>query len=245
MEQLIKAYQEGKSYKDLSIEFGISKVGIWRILKANGAVTRGSGVIKHLPNPFIAFNRESYYWLGYIIADGSIVHTKKYRNYTLHLYSKNIEVLNRYNEFMTNRCKIYLHTKSSNTYSARTSDKSLCEWLITVCNITPNKALTINPTLPITWDLLRGYFDGDGSIRLTKSKYEVKFTTGSKVWAERIKEFLAINNIYSVINVKGNAFDINIYRKTEVQKLFNYLYNDTTLYLQYKFHRFDALFGNK
>ena len=245
MLELINAYKEGLSYEEIAQQFNISKVTVWRKIKNSEITMRGSGTCVHLPNPFKSFNREAFYWLGYIMADGSITHSKNYRNYSLNLYSTNKDILDAYNNFMSGRCKVYLHTPSSNTYSARTCDKSLCDWLITICNITPNKAITLNPTLQINWDLLRGYFDGDGSIRLTDLRYEAKFTTGSKVWAYRIKEFLRINLIYSVVTEKGNAFDVNIYRKEEVKRLFTLMYKDTTLYLQYKYNRFDALFGNK
>lgn len=84
-------------------------------------------------------------------------------------------------------------------YGARLHSKSICNWLIEVCGIIPNKSLVVDPKLNITWDLLRGYFDGDGSIRLGGTRKESKFTTGSLIWAERISEFLLDNNIHNVI----------------------------------------------
>lgn len=245
MQEIIKEYQNGLSYKELALRFNISTTTVWRIIKSSNIKMKGSGSKPHLPNPFSSFSREANYWLGYIVADGSIVCSKGYRNYTLHLYSKNKDILIMYNNFMSNRCNINIHTKSSSTYSARTSDKQLCEWLINVCNITPNKALTLNPSLPITWDLLRGYFDGDGSVRMTGKHYEAKFTTGSKIWADRIKTFLEYYNINSVITEKGKAYDVNIYKKESVKLFYTFMYNDTNLYLQYKYARFDALFGDK
>jgi len=55
-------------------------------------------------------------------------------------------------------------------------------------NIPERKALVLNPIIDIDWDILHGYFDGDGCIRLSKAKhrwnrYEAKFTTGSEIWA--------------------------------------------------------------
>ena len=144
---------------------------------------------------------------------------------------------------MNGYCKFHIWV--NNVYGARVHNKVLCVWLVNVCNITPNKALNVNPTLPITWDLLRGYFDGDGSIRLKGYHGESKFTTSSKIWAERISKFLLDNNIYNVITIKGNAFDVNIYRKEDSKKLYENMYRDATIYLEYKHNRFVALFGNK
>ena len=116
------------------------------------------------------------------MADGTIQKNKQ--SATMTLFSIDQEVLNKYNAFTGNLCKITIH--SGKTYGARFHSKQICNWLINTCNITPNKSLTLNPTVPITWDLLRGYFDGDGCIRLRGYHAEAKFTTGSIIWAERI-----------------------------------------------------------
>lgn len=57
---------------------------------------RGSGNSKPpKQNPFETFSRESMYWLGYIIADGNITATRL--NATLVLFSKDREILEKYN----------------------------------------------------------------------------------------------------------------------------------------------------
>lgn len=211
-------------------------------MKKSGLKMRGSGNSKpQKVNPFIDFSPESLYWLGYIMADGTINMTK--RNYTLVLFSTNIKILQKFNIFMKNACKIHLWT--NNVYGARVHSKSLCNWLINTCNITPNKSKTLNPSIPINWHLLRGYFDGNGSIRLKGYHGESKFTTGSEIWSNRISEFLLNNNIHNVITRKGNAYDVNIYKLKDSKELYHRMYNNANIYLEYKYNRFVALFGNE
>ena len=237
MEEIIEMYKAGASYKEIAKGCNCSEYKVWTTVKKSG-----SGNSKpEKPNPLRTFSPEALYWLGYIIADGTIQYNK--RHATLVLFSTHKEILEKFNEFMCGNCKIQIWV--NNVYGARIHSKSICEWLINECDITPNKALTVNPNIDIDWDLLRGYFDGDGSVRLTGYHAESKFTTGSFIWANRISELLFENDIYNVITQKGNAYDVNIYRKSESEKLFRNLYKDATVYLEYKYNRFVALFGNE
>lgn len=241
--KIIELYQKGLSYKEIASIVKCSEYKIWYTLKKNNIKMRGSGNSKPQKiNPFVNLTSETLYWLGYICADGNIINTK--RNSTLVLYSKNIEILEKYNNFTGNICKISLWN-IQNVYGARLHSKMICEFLINSYNIVPNKSLILNPTLPITWDLLRGYFDGDGSIRLSRKSAECKFTTGSKIWAERISKFLILEGIENIIKQKGNAYDVTIYKKQFSKILFYKMYKNANIYLEYKYNRFVALFGDE
>ena len=243
MEKIIELYKSGVSYRDIAKECNCSEYKIWNQIKKHNIPLRGSGKSKPpKSNPFLNISKEGLYWLGYIMADGTIIYNN--RQYSLVLYSKNKEILEKYNSFMNNQCNIQIWNKQ-NVYGAKICSKSICKFLIDNYNITPNKSLTLNPNIEISWDLLRGYFDGDGSIRLQQTRCETKFTTGSMIWANRISEFLLKNDIFNVITNKGNAFDVNIYRKSESKKLYQNLYRDANIYLEYKYNRFVALFSNK
>lgn len=242
MDDIILLYNEGLSYKEIALKCKCSEYKIWSILKKSDVKMRGSGNSKPPRiNPFLSFSPEAMYWLGYIMADATLIINS--RQNTLVLFSTHRETLEKFNIFMNGFCKIHIWV--NNVYGARVHNKVLCTWLNDTCGVTPKKSLTLNPALPITWDLLRGYFDGDGSVRLQGYHGEAKFTTGSKIWAERISKFLLDNDIYNIITIKGNAFDVNIYRKEDSRKLYNKMYENATIYLEYKYNRFVALFGNK
>lgn len=197
--------------------------------------------IKNRENPFECMSSEAKYWIGYIFADGHLVYTN--RQYSISLFSKDENIMLRFKNFIGGKARIY--KRPSGIYQVIYNSKPVTKWFMETFNISQVKALTLDPSVELDWDIVHGYFDGDGSVRLDGTHYEAKFTTGSEVWANRLKEFLARYEIESVITPKGKAFDVNIYKKSSVALLFAYLYTTNTSRLEYKYQRFVALFGNK
>ena len=151
-----------------------------------------------------------------------------------------------FKEFFGDIVKRYSR-KNSNVMECAIHSKELCEYFINELNIVPNKGLVLNPNIDFNPNFLLGYFDGDGSIANSseeRTRYEAKFTSGSKVFINKIKEILDDQEIYSVIREKGNAFDLCIERKSESEKLYKYLYQYKPTCLSRKFNNFVALFGN-
>ena len=110
--------------------------------------------------------------------------------------------------------------------------------------------MVLNPSIDIDWDIIHGYFDGDGCVRMTKSRkkwkrYEAKFTTGSKIWAKRISQFLEKEGIRTHISIKGNAYDVNISNKASLYYLYTKMYASGTSKLEYKYDTFVALFSDE
>jgi hypothetical protein len=117
----------------------------------------------------------------------------------------------------------------------------LCIYLETL-NIIPNKGLILNPYVVLDKDFIRGYFDGDGSIR--KRLNECKITSGSKIFINRLSNHLMFLNIYHKIRIKGNAYDLCIERKSEAKKFLDYLYKDSKIYLDRKYQLYEAFVSN-
>lgn len=197
--------------------------------------------LKNYEIPFKLDEEESQYWLGYICADGNVQYSKKHRVYKVALFSMDKEIIDKFIEFMGGRCHYHLR-KQNGIHEAYINSKQLCEYLIEL-NITPNKGLTLNPNLPLTKDFLRGFFDGDGSIR--KDRKECKFTCGSKIFVRRICKILDDLDIFYKVRAKGNAEDICIERSASCETMLNYMYKDSSVYLERKYLQYVALFGNK
>jgi len=202
---------------------------------------KNKNYIKNWDNPFECMSSEAKYWIGYIFADGHIVYSN--RHYSISLFSKDLDIMKKFQEFLGEKAKLYI--RPTGIVQVIYNSKPVTEWFINKFNVSSRKALSLNPTIDLDWDIVHGYFDGDGCIRLTGTHYETKFTTGSKIWAERLQEFLKNYDIESTINKKGKAFDVNIYKKSSVAILYTYLYANNTSRLEYKYNRFVALFGNK
>jgi len=78
----------------------------------------------------------------------------------------------------------------------------------------------------------------------TRTRYECKITSGSKIFIDNISKILTDAGIYYIIRAKGNAYDISIERKEESRKFYQWLYSDKIWCLSRKLNTFVALFGN-
>ncbi len=202
--------------------------------------------IKNRENPFECMSPEAKYWIGYIFADGHLVYSKG--AYSISLYSKDKDIMLKFKNFIGDKAKMY--QRPTGMMQVIYNSKPVTKWFMSTFNIPERKALVLNPSIDIDWDLLHGYFDGDGSVRMTKqrhrwNRYEAKFTTGSEIWAKRINQFLEKEGIKSSIKIKGNAYDVNISGKASLYYLYTKMYASNTSRLEYKYNTFVALFSNE
>lgn len=197
--------------------------------------------IKNRENPFECMSPEAKYWIGYLFADGHFVYDN--RHYSISLFSKDEDILMKFKEFIGDKAKFY--RRPTGICQVIYNSKPVTKWFIDTFSVSNRKAFTLNPTIELDWDVVHGYFDGDGCIRLQNPHKEAKFTTGSLVWAQRLQEFLSKYEIESTIKQKGSAYDVNIYKASSVALLFANMYASNTSRLEYKYQRFVALFGNK
>ena len=194
-------------------------------------------------------NPETQYWLGFICADGNINYNLASYVYKVSLFSKDLEVIEKFTKYFGKDIVSTHIRKQNGIYEAYISSKELCEYFINVLNITPNKSLTLNPKIEYTSNFILGYFDGDGSIRNSNEKqirYECNITSGSLTFLEKIKEKLDEQNIYSIYYKHNdcNAYKIRIDRKEDSEKFYKWLYKDAVVCLSRKLKNFVALYGN-
>lgn len=202
--------------------------------------------IKNRENPFECMSSEAKYWLGYIFADGHLAYNG--RQYSISLFSKDRDIMERFRNFIGE--KAHLYVRPTGIIQVIYNSKPVTEWFVNTIGISSRKALTLNPNIAIDWNILHGYFDGDGSIRRDLNKgrflrYEMKFTTGSEIWKNRIVDFLNNEGVKTKVTRKGNAFDINIYNKVNLYYMYTHLYMNNTSKLEYKYNQFVALFSDK
>lgn len=126
-------------------------------------------------------------------------------------------------------------------YHATLISKDLQKWFSDTYNIEGDKRYSLNPTIDINWDILRGHFDGKGNAHRSGGW---TITSSSKVWIDKVHDFLSENNIYLSINEYKNCYKLNVWRKEESYKLIPKLYNTNTFYLKYKFDRLEPYMSN-
>src|SRR5687768_10342270 len=141
-EEFIKLFNENKTLEEICKIMNLTKGGIWYYCRKNKLYFggKGSSTRKFIEvNPFSANDEESWYWLGYIAADGCI--TKKVNGITL--ISKDREHLEKYRAFLQKHaekdCFIKLKYQHSGCYTVSFSNKITKDYLISL-GITPKKS---------------------------------------------------------------------------------------------------------
>jgi len=203
-------------------------------------------------NFFKKWTSDMAYILGFIYADGNI--RSRESGMELFIKSKDKEILLSMNEAMESNYPIKkLITDSSYIYCLGIYRKHIVEDLLTL-GITPRKALTMNfPKVPIEFSshFIRGYFDGDGHVSITKDKsLIITFTSGSKEFLEgldrRLKELSIISTTLSSPK-NYSIYVLSILRKSR-KSFYNCLYKDAKIYMKRKkdvFNQYLKSYANK
>lgn len=247
---LCEAYKSGTLSSNICKQFKCSTNTISKILNKYSIKKRITKKVKDFKKFYDLTLPETQYWIGYICADGSIQYNTSSRNYTVRLYSKDIETINRFVKYFGEDVVNVNNTNPSGVIVAYISSKELCQYFINVLNILPNKSNILDPNVEFTKNFILGYFDGDGCIRNTSSngqiRYECNITSGCKSFLEKIKNILNSAGIYSVLyqHTDCTAYKIRIDRKAESEKFYKWLYSDMVTCMPRKLNNFVALYGN-
>lgn len=193
-------------------------------------------------------SHEKAYLLGFIFADGCVRVQKR----------KNTESY----QF---RLKIHLKDKiivealknlTNTDYPIKLKD-NMCSISITnrlfVTNLilkgcVPRKTKILKyPNIDPIYDnsFILGYFDGDGSISISKKEWFNFNLLGTEDFLSSVKEILSRNEIYTSEPKKykgiGEVYRMTIYSKESVIRLREFLYRDSALFLSRKKEIFDRI----
>lgn len=204
------------------------------------------------------FNNISAYILGIILSDGCLSydrHSKRYR-ITISMNEHNLIKYLRDRYAPTKKVYEYKNVKgNSTTYTFITTNKYDVEF-IKLIGISERKSkYLIFPEIDDAYirDVIRGVFDGDGSVYINKTKFSGKvyrylnasFTTGSEHFADDIIEILRINDI-NAHKVKDsrkerNCWYVKIYSQKDMKRFHEFMYNGAVLYLNRKKDLFNMM----
>ena len=229
-----KYLNENYTLKQLGKEFNCSYSTIRNLLNKHKIKSRGNK--QGYPRDEFYFNRidteEKAYWLGFLYTDGC-VHSNNYE------ISVNITDREHVEKFKT-AIKAFNHSitevqdkrfqNAKTLYQFSIKDKQLHQDLIKWGCI-PQKSLLINkiPNIPRDYvsHFLRGYFDGDGSLHYLQStnNYRISFI-GTKDFLNDIQKELQ-TNVSLQSNIAGKAYVLQIAGRRQVERILNYLYNNS------------------
>ena len=226
--EMINEYLNGKRTKDLLEKYNLTSYMFYKILKDNKVKLIGSGRRNNYPNVFKIRNKQSDYWMGYIFADGHLSYNN--RSYYVYLSSIQKEVIEAFNNFTLNNCKITsMEYEISNgigvCYKAILYDKNIASYFKNTIKIEENKVRSLNPAIEINWNILRGFFDGDGSAHKVRGW---TITSSSRIWIDRVKNFLIKEGISNIkLNKYLDSYKLCVWDKKELEILIPKMYENT------------------
>lgn len=254
-----KYVNSGETITSLAVAYDVYASSIHRLLKRNNVKTKDKSEIRRKYNINSDYfktidSNEKAYFLGLLYADGNLSST----NYTvkISLTDEDVSILEKFKDNLNYDGQIknilYEDKGFKNQKLLCVSNMYLHGDLIKL-GCVPNKSLTIKfPSTDVVNEkfqhhFIRGYFDGDGSIFIKKSKKKksqryISFC-GTEEFMISIKKILTIkcqlrnNTVYK--HKKSNAFYYKVGGNLQVDKIFEYIYKDANnLYLERKYNKF-------
>jgi len=255
--EICEIYQCGvKSQKTISLEYGLGQGHISKILKRNK--------INRLPkfrlnpgklNIDVLFfekinNKKTAYWLGYILADGTINKT----NNKCSLTSKDYEIIERFKDDLKSEHKISINNKKDKrtnktykTYTIQITNKNFVLNLIKngVTNNKTDRAVVPNINNELLSFFFAGLFDGDGYVGTVNNYKRVSLISTKEILLFlqnlMVKDLSCTSTkLQKVTNNKENVWKLLIYKDS--LKFLNWIYQDNNFnYLSRKYKIYETI----
>jgi hypothetical protein len=199
-------------------------------------------------------NEEKAYFLGFIFADGCVVNDPKRFRYqvTLKLHTKDKHILESFITSVKGEMPVWKHGQRE-MVEIHFSGKKMVNDLINL-GATQNKTFTLqypNINEILEKHFLRGYFDGDGCIRVSEDKRDntkrgdLRIVSGSLDMLNKINERMNILfgvNINKLYGPKDKIFKyIGWSGMSDIEKIYHGFYDDSMLFLNRKKSIFDEV----
>lgn len=230
------SYKDGKYTSEIDSILMLRKGTAQYILNKNEVKLRHRGPKSKIVKEDYFDNidcEEKAYFLGYIMADGNISITNNQYSLKFHISLNDREVVDNFLKEINTSNKATIREKTKSYYISLTS-VHMCKSLIEL-GIIPQKTgkECIPKSLPknLIHHYLRGVFDGDGITCTGKSKR-----------SGFVGSINLINGILNELNEELTIFKTGKNKKVVYflggkkfsRKLYNYLYNDATIWLNRK-----------
>jgi hypothetical protein len=212
-ETLNKLYfKQNKSLEDIAKEYGTSRQNVMKIMKRYGLVRRPRSRARYLAmdagkfpklmqyeineKVFSIWSPQMAWALGLLLTDGHIHgNNVKLASVDIDLLEKVKNILNLSKPIITSKQS---YDKSKLIYYLAFSSKRMREDLNKLGLIEKKSLILVFPDVPEKYirHFIRGCWDGDGSVYISKGKINANFYSGSKAFIIRLVEELYKNGIF-------------------------------------------------
>lgn len=246
--EMVSLYQEGSTPLQLAKRYGVGRRTISFNLRKEKIELRSKseGRRKHTLNEsvFDTITEESAYWIGFLMADGSVHHPPRASpRIKLELQKRDSEHVRHFKNFLNSSHLIY---RSRENVAISFSSSKIAESLAKY-GVTPRKSFTAKVIgLENNRHFWRGMIDGDGCISdISKGRPKSVGLVGSKASMEQFALFVgAITNLPKPkVRRRENIYTVNLYH-LRAEKIISLLYEDCTISLSRKLARAERIINN-
>ena len=182
------------------------------------------------------------YWLGFIYADGNVTKNRL----RIEVQSKDIELIEKIKSDLDSTNKIIEANNGTknNVAIGFCSDKLVAD--LKKYDVVENKTFKLNhiPDIPdkLIKHFIRGYFDGDGTVYINSKSNKLRIGFyGTKELLLSIQNHLhnELNTSVNLIYEKVGCWLLSYARSSDINKIYNYLYIDSEIFLSRKKDKFE------
>lgn len=257
----VKLFRSGILMKDIVKEVGVSDTSIYKWAKKNNITLRNEHGRKNTVNKSyfdIIDTEEKAYWLGFIYADGCVQKVSKQdkrpNRMRINLTNSDASHLEKLNKSIDSTYPITTFKPNKHTYS----DNEMCyiainsvEFVFHLTKHGVHERKTHSCEFPFTSmpqslyrHFIRGVFDGDGTVHTAGTAFAKFRIIGNLNFINSIQSILMSElqlTKTKLIEEKGDMFSLDYGGRNNLKKIFNYLYEDATIYLDRKYNKFYSL----
>lgn len=195
------------------------------------------------------------YILGLWLSDGWVTDDE----ICIKIHKDDIQLVEKIRDFFCPEIPI---KEIKNTISFRLSSKELVSQFNSygcVKNKTYSDMHIPNIPKNLIRHFIRGYFDGDGTIFIDRKYYKSNICSVCKNFLKELQDILTENNIESRINIEKRSnkimktpqgkstnckdmYRLYVSKQTEIIKFKDFMYRNSTIYLQRKYNKFPETF---
>lgn len=246
---IVKLYKEGNSCNCISKQLNRDRITISNCLKLNNVDLRKNGEdqrkYNHDSNYFSILNNDNCYWGGFIAADGNVFTKRK--TLTIGIKYSDFEHVVKFKNSINAEEPIYKRKSERSDYNAVITlvDENILFNLKNNFNIIDAKSLVIEPPIKLGREehissFIRGYFDGDGCVCITKNPI-VSFV-GTYNMLNWIKENLTkyiekIGNPKIIKVTENNVYRLKYEGRNQVINILKWIYKYEGIKLDRKYKK--------
>lgn len=249
-ENIINLYNSGLSQAKIGAIYNVGHYIIGKILKKCGVVARDDShkSRKYTINENYFDNIDTQnkaYVLGLFYSDGC--NYPPQHRVKIELQERDRGVLDKINEeIQSNKPLSFVNLNKKNhnwqnTYRLDITNKHISDRLVEL-GMVQNKSLVLE--FPVWLDellypsFLRGYFDGDGHIEWSNTKFIT--LVGTNQFCEYVKNFCESKlnikcSVYNTANKDSNTKLFHICGKQRIKQFLDFIYKDADLYIERKY----------